>query len=173
MSRFDIAFQRVIGHEGGYTNDSRDRGNWTSGKIGVGKLNGTKYGISAMSYPSVDIKNLTLAQAKAIYERDFWIKNKCDKLPIGIDFLMFDAAINHGGTQAAKFLQQAAGSTPDGIVGPKTLQAVSTAKTDALATAFCVARMIFYTQISTFPTYRNGWTRRAFETHSQAIKDIQ
>ena len=49
MSNFDNAFDRVIGHEGGFTDDPLDRGNWTSGTCNVGKCNGTKYGLSAMT----------------------------------------------------------------------------------------------------------------------------
>ena len=70
MSNFDNAFDRVIGHEGGFTDDPLYRGNWTSGTCNVGKCNGTKYGLSAMTYPILDIRNLTLNQAKDIYKRD-------------------------------------------------------------------------------------------------------
>ena len=66
---FDQAFERLIGHEGNFTNDKDDRGNWTTGIIGKGQLKGTKYGISAMTYPQLDIKNLTLDQAKQIYKK--------------------------------------------------------------------------------------------------------
>ena len=61
---FDKAFDRLIGHEGGFTNDSRDAGNWTGGKVGVGKLVGTKFGLSAATYPTLDIKNITIVEAK-------------------------------------------------------------------------------------------------------------
>ena len=64
---FDTAFANVIGLEGGYTDDPRDRGNWTGGTVGQGKLRGTKYGISAAAFPTLDIANLTLDAAKAIY----------------------------------------------------------------------------------------------------------
>ena len=67
---FDKTFERVIGHEGGFQDDVRDRANWASGTCNVGKCNGTKYGLSAMTYPTLDIRNLTLNQAKDIYKRD-------------------------------------------------------------------------------------------------------
>ena len=70
MSNFDNAFDRVIGHEGGFTDDPLYRGNWTSGVCGVGECKGTKYGLAAMTYPILDIRNLTLNQAKDIYKRD-------------------------------------------------------------------------------------------------------
>jgi lysozyme family protein len=113
---YDTAFKLVVGHEGGFTNDRNDRGNWTSGVIGKGTLRGTKYGISAMSYPTTDIKNLTLDQAKEIYRTDFWNKAQCDLMPIGVDYLLFDASVNHGVSRANRFLQEALGVTADGKI---------------------------------------------------------
>lgn len=171
VNPFDAAFERVIGHEGGFQNDRNDRGNWTSGKIGVGELKGTKYGVSAMSYPHLDIKNLTLDQSKAIYKRDFWDKARCDELPRGLDFLIFDTAINSGVGRAVRLLQEAAGVTADGAFGPKTLAAVQKKPRNKLIDEFCVRRGLFFASIGTFPRYGLGWFRRLFETHRQAISD--
>jgi lysozyme family protein len=166
---YDDSFELVIGHEGGFTKDRRDRGNWTSGVIGVGQLKGTKYGVSAMSYPDLDIVNLTLDQAKAIYKKDFWDKCRCDELPSGIDYVVFDAAINHGPSRAIKLIQTAVNATPDGILGPNSLSNIQ--KTDPVkaVTEFCVQRMMFFTDISTFNVYGLGWTRRAFDTHLNGV----
>ena len=71
---FDEAFKTVIGHEGGFTQNPKDTGNWTLGKVGAGINKGTKYGIAANTYPNEDIKNLTLERAKQLYKRDFGIK---------------------------------------------------------------------------------------------------
>lgn len=161
---YDDSFELVIGHEGGFTKDSRDRGNWTSGVIGKGTLKGTKYGVSAMSYPSLDIVNLTVDQAKAIYKKDFWDACRCDELPSGIDYVVFDAAINHGPSRAIKFLQAAVGAVTDGALGPNTLRLVDKANPVKTITEFCVQRMMFFASISTFKVYGLGWTRRAFDT---------
>lgn len=56
MMTFDKAFDRLIGHEAGYSNDRRDPGNWTGGIVGKGQLKGTKFGIAANTYPNLDIK---------------------------------------------------------------------------------------------------------------------
>lgn len=169
--RFDVCFERVVGHEGGYTTDRNDRGNWTSGKIGVGQLKGTKYGVSAMAYPSLDIKNLTLAKAKEIYKKDYWDACRCDDLPVGPDYLVFDSAINHGNKKARQLLQEAVGATPDGIIGPKTLAAVKAKSKVKLCDEFCVRRGLFYAQIGTFDRYGLGWFRRLMDTHRIAILD--
>lgn len=164
---FDIAFEAVIGHEAGFQKDPKDPGNYVNGE-----LIGTKYGISARSYPKVDIPNLTLEQAKEIYHKDFWLKAKCDIMPIGVDYLMFDASINHGRHRANMFLQSALGVIVDGIVGPKTLaalEAVPEDEVDDLMTDFCIARQKYYESLSTYSHFKNGWRRRAFETLSFAL----
>ena len=171
--RFDLSFDRVVGHEGGLSLDRNDRGNWTSGKIGVGSLNGTKYGVSAMAYPSYDIRNLTLQDAKDIYRRDYWNKLRCDDLPIGIDYLTFDSGVNHGNSRAAKFLQTAVGASADGIIGEKTVAKVN-AEDDIIkvCSEFCVTRGLFYTEIGTFQQYKLGWFRRLFDTHATAVSEL-
>lgn len=171
--RFDLCFDRVVGHEGGLSLDRNDRGNWTSGKIGVGSLNGTKYGISAMAYPHADIRNLTLQDAKDIYRRDYWNKCRCDDLPKAIDYLVFDAAVNHGNSRSAKFLQTAVGVSADGVIGEKTVAKVSAQNSlENTASQFCVTRGLYYTEIGTFQRYKLGWFRRLFDTHATAIAEL-
>ena len=79
--RFARAFGKVVHHEGGLSLDPNDRGNWTSGKIGRGQLRGTKYGVSAMSYPDRDIANLTLDDVQAIYAAAVWTPAGWSGLP--------------------------------------------------------------------------------------------
>lgn len=124
MTDFDFCFEQVVGHEGGYTDDRRDRGNWTSGQIGAGMLKGTKYGISAMSYPTLNIKDLTLDQARAIYFKDYWRPSGAELCPQGPSLLVFDAAVNAGNLRARKWLQAACGTPADGVIGPNTRKAL-------------------------------------------------
>src|SRR5215472_15646734 len=114
------SFKLLVGHEGGFTDDPRDAGNWTGGKTGQGQLKGTKYGISAASYPALDIKNLQLNEAQAIYEKDFWEAVGCSDLPPRLAFAVFDAAVNNGTVRAVRWLQLAVGAAEDGIYGPAT-----------------------------------------------------
>ena len=83
-ANFDRAFAVVVGVEGGYTFDPQDPGGETN------------FGISKREYPDVDIKNLTLDQAKAIYLRDFWNPHDLDTLEYGKALLVFDCAVNGG-----------------------------------------------------------------------------
>ena len=157
---FDIAFKLLIGHEGGYTDLRSDPGNWTGGVVGKGVLKGTKYGIASNSYPSLDIKNLTLDQAKKIYKRDYWDKVKGDQLPADLAFHVFDMAVNSGVSRGIKLLQNTVGTTQDGLIGPATLKAVSAMNTHDAVLIYSANRLTFYTSLSTFGTFGKGWTNR-------------
>ena len=157
---FDKAFDLLIGHEGSYTDLRSDPGNWTGGKVGLGVLKGTKYGIAANSYPNLDIKNLTLNQAKTIYKRDYWDKIKGDQLPPDLAFHVFDMAVNSGISRGIKLLQKTAGTTEDGLIGPATLAAVSRMNVANAVLIYNANRLQFYTSLSTFVTFGKGWTNR-------------
>ncbi len=153
---FDTAFEKLLGHEGGFTRRADDPGNFTPS----GALKGTKYGISARSYPGEDIENLTVGRAKAIYARDFWGPAGCDAVPDGIKFDLFDMAVNSGVGAAVKTLQKAAGEVQDGVLGPRTIQAVSSLPAARLVARFNGARLHFMAGLSIWPAYGRGWARR-------------
>lgn len=157
---FDAAFERLIGHEGGFSDDPKDPGNWTGGRPGLGKLLGTKYGIAANTYPNLDIKALTLDQAKAIYRRDWWDKIHADQLPGAVAFQLWDFAVNAGITRAVISLQRAVGVADDGRLGPRTLAAVNAMPVPDVIARFNAERLEFYASLSTWPTYGKGWARR-------------
>lgn len=118
---FERAVNFTLGEEGGYQCEPSDAGNWT--KAGrKGELKGTKYGISALSFPSLDIKNLTVEQAKDIYRKGYWDKVEGDKLSPPLAVAVFDTAVNMGVATAVRLLQRAIGCKQDGILGPITLQ---------------------------------------------------
>jgi lysozyme family protein len=151
---------KLFGNEGGLSLDPKDRGNWTSGKIGVGELKGSKYGISAMTYPTLDIKNLTLDQAKEIYKRDFWIKLGLDKLPTEISFDMFDTAVNSGVTRAVKLLQKCVKSVEDGVIGIDTINRARSFNPLRLKQIYNANRLLFMTDIPSWESQGKGWARR-------------
>lgn len=157
---FDAAFERLLGHEGGFTQDTRDRGNWTGGEVGKGTCKGTKFGISAAAYPGEDIEGLTLERARQIYRRDYWGPAGCDAVPPGVKFDLFDFAVNSGVRSAVKALQRAVGETVDGVLGPRTLQAVQSMPADRLRLRFVAARLLHFTEAHTWPAYGRGWVRR-------------
>lgn len=88
----------------------------------------TKFGISSKAYPNLDIKNLTLDQAKEIYRRDYWTTCQCDDLPTPFAIGVFDCAVNQGTGRAKRILQLALEVEVDGNIGPKTIAAASRAE---------------------------------------------
>jgi lysozyme family protein len=118
---FDMAFEEIIGLEGGYVHDDYDYGGETN------------WGISKRAYPEVDIKNLTLRGAKAIYLRDYWNRMLLDKIDDpDIAMELFEQGVNLGTSKAITHLQDsinligdAPGVRVDGVIGPETLEAVN------------------------------------------------
>ena len=117
MNTFEQAFAVVVGHEGSGDADPHDPGNWTGGRVGTGTLAGTRFGISAAAYPTLDIARLTLGDAQAIYRRDYLDRVAGGALPPPLALLVFDAAVNAGIGSAARWLQIAVGAFVDGVIG--------------------------------------------------------
>lgn len=157
---FDAAFAFVVGVEGVYSDDANDKGNWTGGQVGVGILKGTKYGISAASFPRLDIVNLTLNQAKTLYLVHYWAPLQATHLPVSIAAVCFDAAVNHGVHTAVIMLQQALHVTADGLVGPITLHAAQTADEHATVLEIGARRAFAYAGDAQIATDGLGWMRR-------------
>lgn len=168
---FDQAFDRLIGHEGVYSDDPKDPGNWTGGRVNVGSLLGTKYGIAANTYGDLDIKSLTLDAAKQIYYRDWWLKAGADQLDSAIVFQLWDFAVNAGMSTARRALQRAACVADDGNIGPLTIRAVRGMSTTDVLMRFAAQRLRFYTSLSTWPTYGKGWTNRVAGQLDYAAED--
>lgn len=166
----DKSLKSIFGHEGGYSSDRRDPGNWTGGRVGRGQLLGTKFGIAANSYPGLDIKNLTLAQATAIYRQDYAAKIRFDELPSGVDHATLDYSINSGVKRAAEYLQAAVGADVDGWIGPKTIAAVKRKSAAQVINQLCDARLAFLKRLKKWATYGRGWSNRVASVRSFALK---
>ena len=169
MITFDEAFDRLISHEGGYSDDPRDSGNWTGGAQGVGQLKGTKFGIAACSYGYLDIKNLSLEEAKAIYRRDFW--EVCGAAHSAIKFQLFDASVNHGRGNAIRFLQRAVKVADDGDWGVKSQAALGSMEPNDVLLRFLAYRLKFWASLQKFDIYGRGWTNRGADNLLFAAED--
>lgn len=161
MSRFNDAYPMVVFHEGGYSNNPNDKGNWTGGKIGVGELKGTKYGISAAAYPNLDIQNITQQQAMDIAKHEYWDVMHCDEIPWPLSLFVFDCAYNQGVTAATSLLQDALGVDVDGRFGPITLRAAQNPRSDTAA-KFMAKRALKYIDTQGWNSFGFGWFKRLF-----------
>ena len=150
---FTVAINFVLPEEGGYTDDPRDKGK------------ATNFGIDQRSHPNVDIRHLTRDGAIEIYHTDYWLKNRCDQLPLPLAVMHFDTCVNEGGGEGAKLLQEAVGVTVDGYIGSKTLAAAQAANQADAVTEYAAHRMVAYGRIASFPTYGFGWSRRLMACH--------
>ena len=132
MRLFEKHIRHILKFEGGYVNDPDDLGGETN------------YGIAKRFYPDIDIKNLKVNDAIKIYYMDYWIPAKCNDLPLFLQLIHFDTAVNTGIKRAAKILQKSIGTVEvDGIIGAKTIQASSTI---SLAD-YSVERCLYYAKI--------------------------
>lgn len=158
MANFDEAFIFMLPHEGGYVNNPRDPGGET------------KYGISKRSYPSVDIQNLTEADAKEIYRRDFWnpLYERINSQAIANK--TFDFAVNMGSREAHKLLQSACNEcgeriVVDGTLGNLTLMAVNSCDSSLLLTELKKLAVGFYQHLVALDpkkaVFLVGWCKRA------------
>jgi lysozyme family protein len=170
--RFAAALAIVLAHEGGYQAMPDDPGNWTGGKVGAGELKGTKFGLSAATYPALDIAALTEAAAAPIYRRDWWDRFGLGRLPPSIAAKVFDAAVNIGIDEAVRALQRALRAArairieEDGRLGPATLAAVRATAADAVLPALREALAGHYRLIvagnPAQARFLNGWLARAY-----------
>ncbi len=163
------AIHRVIGLEGGYVHDAADRGGKTN--FGISDLrDGVADGLIDINLDGLgDIapESLTYEQAVSIYYKDYWLANQCNELPTYIAVMVFDVAVNQGGKFARKTLQGAAGVNTDGIIGGKTLAAVSQCTELQLLHEYTQLRVCRYASIVkrdiTQLKFLNGWLNRAFD----------
>jgi lysozyme family protein len=160
---FDIAFDRLIGHEGGYVNHPDDPGGETNWGITLRTARAAGY--------TGSMRDLTRAQAKEIYRTAYWGRAKADQYDGAIAFQLFDAGVNHSPGQAIRFLQRAVGVADDGVVGPMTLAAVHAMSVTDVLSRFNAERLDFYTKLSTWPSFGKGWARRVAGNLKYAAED--
>ena len=162
---FDKCFQLVLEHEGHYVNDSRDPG----GRTNLGVTQRTWETYLNRSVTEAEMRALTPENVKSFYKTQYWDKLKGDQLPAGIDYAAFDLAVNSGPYKAAKYLQQIAGVADDGIIGPKSLEAIFACDPEQTIDALCDMRLDFLKRLATFETFGKGWSIRVAEVKSKAI----
>lgn len=149
---FDQAFDRLIGHEGGYSNHPDDPGGAT--RWGVTEKVARSWGYTG------DMRDLPGSVAKEIYQALYWVKVRADELPEAVRFDVFDTAVNSGVGQSVKLLQRAAGCADDGILGPKTLSSVRAMDPQLLDKRFSGYRLRFMTTLKNWPPFARGWAAR-------------
>jgi len=162
---FESSLQQVLVHEGGWADHPKDPGGATM--KGVTLLTFRRHFGEDKSKD--ELRAITGEQLNQIYRAGYWDKCHCDELPGGVDYAVFDAAVNSGPGRGAKWLQGAVGAKQDGGIGPKTLTKVKEHNPVHIIDNICDRRLTFLCSLSNWATFGNGWNRRVEGLRSSAI----
>lgn len=164
-SNFEKALAAVLHHEGGFVNHPDDPGGMTN--LGCTKTVWEEH----CGHPVDEkaMRALTPADVAPLYKRKYWDKIQGDELPNGVDYAVFDCAINSGPGRAAKFLQACVGVEPDGGIGPKTLAAVKAFNSKQLVEDYSKRRLSFLMDLPKWSVFGKGWSRRVSEVEATAL----
>jgi lysozyme family protein len=165
-TNFDKSLAELLKHEGGFVNHPSDPGGATN--LGVTQAVWEDWIDRAVS--EENIKALTPAKVAPLYRELYWDRIKGDKLPAGVDYVVFDAAVNSGVSRAAKWLQTTVAAVADGAIGEQTLKLVLLTNPQMLIDKYSANRLEFLKGRSTWPTFGKGWERRVEEVRVAALK---
>jgi lysozyme family protein len=164
---FFESLKLVLKHEGGFVDHPKDPGG------------ATNKGITHKTYSEFlgrpledvnELKSIPDEHVDLIYKQNYWDKIKGDDLPAGLDFSVFDWAVNSGPSRASKYLQKIVEAKQDGAIGPKTLELVNKKETKDLINKLSEERADYYKSLSTYDTFGRGWLRRNEETLESSLK---
>lgn len=149
---FDDAFDKLLGHEGGFVDHPSDPGGAT--RWGV-----TERVARANGYTG-QMRDFPVVAARHIYRKDYWTPIRADELPEALRYAVFDAAVNSGNRQAIQWLQRAVGVPADGVIGAQTLAAARSQTAEAVLRRMLAQRLKFMASLPTWPAFGRGWARR-------------
>jgi lysozyme family protein len=149
---FLIAFEKLLKHEGGFSDHSADPGGKT--RYGVTEVVAREAGYRG------DMRELPLDLAQRIYKDKYWDAMQAEALPVDVRYIVFDGAVNSGITQSAKWLQRACGVKDDGVVGPATIRAANSLASDGLKRRILSQRLRFMATLPNWPAFGRGWVNR-------------
>jgi len=169
---FKDALELILKYEGGYVNHPDDPGGATNKGVTQNVYN--KYR-SSLGQPENDVKEITDNEVEEIYFERYWLTGKCNELPIKLAIVHFDTSVNTGIFQASKFLQRSINVLDDGIIGPKTLEALKGFEEVDVIESYIEKRIEFYKNLverkPQLKVFLKGWLNRV-EHLKQHIESI-
>lgn len=165
QATFEICHPWLLVHEGGFVNHPKDPGGATNQGITQRTYDGWRR-VTGLAPRTVEL--LEPHERDAIYRDQYWDKVWGDRLPAGVDYALYDFAVNSGPTRAVKFVQELVGFSDrdvDGVMGVRTLGAVLEHDPAQLIVALCSKRLRWMRTLSIFKTFGTGWTRRVMGEH--------
>jgi lysozyme family protein len=152
IENFKKSLDLLLKSEGGYVNNPKDPGGMTN--LGVTARVWEEW----VKHPvdEKQMRSLTAADVAPLYKRKYWDACRCDDLPDGLDYLVFDFAVNAGPGRSVKLVQRVLGIPEDGIIGPQTIQSIKTADKNDLVSRFSDVKTKYYESLPTFATFGKG-----------------
>ena len=166
QSNFETCLALMLAHEGGYVDHPKDPG----GRTNHGVTQRVWEEWVGHEVDEKQMRALTHEMVAPLYKRKYWDAVRADDLVAGVDYCVFDVAVNSGPGRAIKFLQSSVGVTADGGFGPATLAAVTKEDPTRLIEMYCAKRLEFLQSLKTFETFGKGWSRRVAEVKDKALK---
>lgn len=164
-ANFERALALVLAHEGGYVDHPKDPGGATNLGVTIGTLS------DWLGRPATknEVRALTRATVAPIYRKNYWDRVRGDELPAGVDYCVFDFAVNSGAGRAIPSLQRAIGVADDGKIGPITLTAARDKPSAQTIERICADRLAFLRRLSTWADFGKGWSRRVEGVRAEAL----
>ena len=161
MNRFDECLHHVLGFEGGFSDHPLDKGGATN--CGVTQAVYDMWRIQ-QGFGRQPVIGISSSEIEAVYRDLYWKPGRCEQLPQPLDLVHFDGCVNHGVSQAGKFLQRALMVKDDGVVGPKTLSAAQQTNAAHISHDIIGQRRDFYRTLAERHPAQNaflrGWMNR-------------
>lgn len=158
MDDFQKALSLVLPEEGGFSNHPKDPGGATMKGV-TQKVYDAYRGRKKL--PVQTVRKISENELEEIYRNSYWLLAKCPSLPSGVNYVVFDGAVNSGVSQSIKWLQRAVGTNPDGVIGPTTIAAVNAYESPSrLIDSICDQRLKFLKALKTWKTFGKGWEAR-------------
>jgi lysozyme family protein len=165
-STYDGALARLLAHEGGYTNHPSDPGGPTN--FGITIFDYRKY--LKPGATAADVKAMTLIEAKRIYRAKYWDAQRCDDLPAGVDYAVFDYGVNSGVGRSGKVLRRCLKLADNtSVVSDAVIAAAAKADAKTLVAAICDERLRFLQRLKTWDVFGKGWGRRVAEVKTYSL----
>lgn len=164
----EVALAWVLAHEGGFVNHPKDPGGATNKGVTQRVYDGyrARRGLAPRS-----VRGISAEEVAEIYRAQYWQAVRADELPAGLDYAVFDYAVNSGPRRAAMDLQRELGVKVDGVIGQVTLAACARVDVFELIVRLCERRMRFLRALKHWPTFGRGWTRRVMGQFEGAQDD--
>ena len=161
---FERCLALVLKSEGGYVDNPKDPGGMTN--LGVTKDTWEAY--VGRTVDEAEMRGLTPDDVAPLYKRNYWDRDKCDQLPAGIDYIVFDCGVNSGTSEPIKLIQRALNLPVDGVIGPNTLAAIQQRDLEELLEQFSEEHLQYLQSLKVWSTFANGFQRRIKEVLAAA-----